>query len=282
MTKVRGARQPQIIAFGGCGVADEWADPRVFRYVLAATGASSPEVALITAASGNDHALTMKLHRMFRRLGASTQHLPVERTAGIADGVPQVQDFDLIHVEGGNTTYLMHQLRDSGFDRVLSEAWGRGVVLSGTSAGASCWFSRAISASPFSCFEAQVAVAPVRGLGLIDRSLCVHYDRSPIRRREYHEQVAGGLEAGFGLDHDAGLHFVGTELAAVITRRPGASASVVKWRDGEVMVRRLEAQSVGERTWGEWLGQAVNPMVRMLRRHMPHRVQAMARRSDGE
>ena len=47
---------------------------------------------------------------------------------------------DVIYVGGGNTANMLAIWRLHGVDVVLREAWSRGIVLAGVSAGANCWF----------------------------------------------------------------------------------------------------------------------------------------------
>ncbi len=53
---------------------------------------------------------------------------------------------DLIYVGGGSVISLMGTWRAHGIDVILREAWERGVVLCGLSAGSLCWFAEAVTA----------------------------------------------------------------------------------------------------------------------------------------
>jgi peptidase E len=126
--------------------------------------------------------------------------------------------------------------RAHGIDRALTDAWERGVVICGQSAGAMCWFEWGISRS-------HGAAGAVRGLGLLPGSLCVHYHADPGRRRAFLHGVGKTLPAGYGLDDQAGLLFEGTEEEEPVAGRDGAGV----WRvesDGEggTTERRLEAR----------------------------------------
>ena len=244
MNEKLGRTEPQIIAFGGCGVSDSDLDTRIFRYVLSATGVDKPRVALLTAASSDNARLVEKLHVVFQYLGAVTTHLLTSELKVISSLGRLSQKFDLIHVEGGNTAYLLQQLRRSGMDLALYQAWLDGVVLTGTSAGASCWFDHAMGATLFSFIESDDAIVVQPGLGFLPYSICVHYDDFQGRKEAYHTQISAGLQPGFGLDEDAGLHFYGTTLIRILARREGASASKIYNRGGVVNVSTL---------WGEQL-----------------------------
>jgi peptidase E len=113
----------------------------------------------------------------------------------------------------------------------------------GPSAGSLCWFEQALSAF-------HGAPRPVRGLGLLPYSNCVHYDAEPARREEYHRAVAEGMSAGFAVEDGVGLHFRGTRLARVVSSRPSGRAFRVERREGRVREVRLKADYLGEQAPG--------------------------------
>ena len=51
--------------------------------------------------------------------------------------------------------------------------------------------------------------AAAAGLGLLDGSLCVHYNNEPERRAAYLDAVGNGMPGGYGLDDYAGLLWEG-------------------------------------------------------------------------
>jgi peptidase E len=140
---------------------------------------------------------------------------------------------DVILVGGGNTANMLAIWRVHGFDRILREAWENGTVLCGTSAGMICWFEAGVTDS----FGPQLD-GMRDGLGLLDGSACPHYDGEERRRPVYTRLVREGFPPGHAADDGVGLHFAGTELAEVVTCRPGASAYRVE-PEGE---SRIEAR----------------------------------------
>lgn len=108
----------------------------------------------------------------------------------------------------------------------MRAAWERGIVLTGLSAGAMCWFEAGVTMS-------TGAAAPVAGLGLLPGSLSVHLDGEPERRPVYLEAVGDGcLPAGWAADDCAALVFRGTELVRCVASRRGARVVAVS-PDGE-------------------------------------------------
>ena len=142
-------------------------------------------------------------------------------------------EHDVILVGGGNTANMLAVWRVHGFDNVLREAWKRGVVLSGWSAGMICWFEAGVTDS----FGPRLA-GMRDGLGFLAGSACPHYDGEERRRPVYQRLVGEGFPAGIALDDAAGVHYVGTELHEVVSSVPGSGGYVVD-ADGE---RPLEAR----------------------------------------
>ena len=124
---------------------------------------------------------------------------------------------DVVYVSGGNTANALAIWRLHGIDVALREAWERGAVLGGVSAGANCWFECCVTDSFGSALD------PLDdGLGLLSGSFCPHYDGEERRRPVYRALVEGGFAAGYAADDGAAFHFVGTELREVVASHAGA------------------------------------------------------------
>ena len=110
--------------------------------------------------------------------------------------------------------------RVHGIDRALRQAWDRGAVLAGGSAGANCWFEACVTDS----FGPQLDPLP-DGLGFLSGSFCPHYDGEALRRPVYTRLVSEGrLPPGIACDDAAAAIFEGTELVEVVASRAGARA----------------------------------------------------------
>jgi peptidase E len=147
---------------------------------------------------------------------------------------------DVIYVGGGNTASMLAVWRAHGVDQVLREAWERGIVLCGMSAGANCWFECSTTDS----FGPTLAALD-DGLGFLRGSFCPHYDGEPQRRPAYELLISKGFPAGYAADDNAALHFSGTELVECVSSRAEASAYRVELVDGEVVQTALETRLLG-------------------------------------
>jgi dipeptidase E len=124
----------------------------------------------------------------------------------------------VIYVGGGNTANMLVIWRVHGIDVALRDAWERGAVLAGWSAGANCWFEDSVTDS----FGPRLR-ALGDGLGFLPGTFCPHYDGEPERRPTYTQLVREGeLAPGYAADDDTAFLFEGTELVEVVSQRKGA------------------------------------------------------------
>jgi dipeptidase E len=234
-------RLPQIVAFGGGGFSMDPGNPLLDDYVLSATGVERPRVCFVPTASGDADHYVVRFYRTFAAMGCEPSHLSLfrrDRTAATGDPCEHLLAQDLVYVGGGSVISLLGTWRAHGIDLALAEAWRRGVVLCGLSAGSLCWFAEAVTAF-------HGTPQRVEGLGLLPHSNCVHYDGELCRRQEYRRFVREGMRAGYGADDGAALHFVGTDLHRVVASRAGKRAWHVSLKGDRVVERKLPAVDLG-------------------------------------
>lgn len=206
-----------IVAMGGLPWEDEVRRRLLEDYVFGLTGRERPRVLFVPTAVADAPDLTLW---GYSALGdrARVSHVsffpwppPDLRKAALEQ--------DIIFVSGGNTANALAIWRTHGFDQILHEAWEAGVVLTGWSAGMLCWFEAAVTDS----FGPELQ-GMRDGLGFLPGSACPHYDGEAERRPVYTKLVAEGFPPGLAADDCVALRFDGTELAEVVTARPGAGA----------------------------------------------------------
>jgi peptidase E len=225
----------QILAIGGGGFLDSWSQP-MDDFVHALSGRERPRVCLIATASGDSDLGIVRFYRRWESRSEAT-HLPLFNRPGY-DLRQFLLGQEVIYVSGGNTANMLAIWRIHGVDAILREAWERGAVLAGWSAGSICWFESGVTDS----FGPEL-VALEDCLGFLAGSNCPHYDAEPQRRPVYRRLVAAGLAAGVAADDGVALHYRGRDLVDVVSVRPGARAYRVEvGAGGEVVETELEAR----------------------------------------
>jgi peptidase E len=206
-----------IVGLGGGGRTPEEARLLV-DYVLDLTGKERPRVCFVPTAVGDAAEAVVRFYEGQHRDRGDLSHatfFPWPRP----DLREHVLSCDAIVVSGGNTANMLAIWRVHGFDRLLREAWERGIVLTGASAGMICWFEACVTDSYGPQLEGLDD-----GLGFLAGSACPHYDGEERRRPRYRELVDGGFPAGVAADDGVALRYEGTELAEVVACRAGARA----------------------------------------------------------
>jgi len=223
----------RILAMGGGGFSTSVADAPLERYIAGLPGVDQPRICLLPTASGDPDEQIDRFHRAFGGLGWLS-HLSLFRL-GTNPVSPREHLLaqDIIYVGGGSLANLLAIWRVHGLDETLREAWGRGILLCGVSAGSMCWFEAGVTRSHGRSRTAE-------GLGLLPGSNSVHHSSDPERRACYHESVLDGLAAGYAVDDGVGLLFAGTELAEVVSARPAARAYSVEDVGGRLVEKPLE------------------------------------------
>jgi peptidase E len=220
-------------------------NPLLDDFILSLATRKPARICFLPTASADSAFYLVKFYRAF-----SGRAIPTDLTIFESASLPRrpahtselasfVAEQDIIYVGGGNTANLLSLWRVHGLDRILHQAWRRGAILCGVSAGMICWFRDGLTDS-----YGGLAVLG-DGLGFIDASACPHYDGEKERRPAYRKAIKEGLLHGYAADDGAALRFRGTQLSEVVASRPGASVYRVELVKGRVRETRLKARYLG-------------------------------------
>lgn len=202
----------RIIAVGG-GLGLDSDDCSQFnRWLLSQTRKRDPRVLYLPTASGDSPRRALQFQRIINDLGYRGDALSLFEQ-NESDLRAKILSYDLIYVGGGNTANMMaiwdvHELRP-----IIQEAYERGTVLCGKSAGSLCWFETGLTDS----FGPELK--PIRTtMGLLKGSYVPHYNTRDWARHElYADLVANGtLPEGIGAPDGVTLSYEDEQLVEVI------------------------------------------------------------------
>lgn len=111
----------------------------------------------------------------------------------------KLEKANFIYVGGGDTVFMLRHWRESGLLPLIRQAYDRGVLLCGLSAGAICWFEDMYSDSVVENEYAMYA-----GLGWIKGKISPHYDE---RMLDFDEIVLYNRYCAWGLENNSALEF---------------------------------------------------------------------------
>lgn len=210
----------------------------IITYGLHLTGKSTPRLCYIGTATGDAFSSVVTFYTACQNHSVTPGHLNLFPMPNVINVREHLLAQDMLWVGGGSVANLLAVWRVHGLDSILREAWDKGIVLAGVSAGSICWYQGGTTDS----FGVELQ-AVTNGLGLLPYSNGVHYDSEERRRPLFQKLIGEGtLSEGDATDDGVALHYVGETLHKVIADRPGKYAyHVAKTSDG-VVETRLDAE----------------------------------------
>ena len=211
-----------IIAIGGGGFGRNPKHNKIEKYILSQVNKEKPNIVFIPTASAEDKAYIVDFYSCFTRLNCSPSHINFFQRTPRLDSI--LNKADVIYVGGGNTKSMLAVWREWKLDKLLLKAYRRGVVMSGVSAGAICWFEQGITDSWASNLN------PMECLGFIDGMACPHYQEEKDRRPSVHEMLKKGIASpGYAIDGGAAVHFKNGEYYQSLQFYPESSVYQVSF-----------------------------------------------------
>jgi len=223
-----------VIAGGGFGTS-------FIRYMANLTGKDRPRMCYLPTASADSPYGSV---RWVQSCAPLNVHPFVQDSFIVSSRMSQsweevLLSMDAIVVSGGNTLNQQAIWKAQGIDLVLREAWDRGVILGGASAGSLCWFEEGTTDSR------PKELTKIECLGFLRGSHSPHYDGEADRRPTYHRLIESGvLKPGYACDNDAGIHFVDNEVRRVLRTRDDAKVYYVDLVGGNAVERELPAETI--------------------------------------
>ncbi len=226
LVEVQAAPTRKILIAGG-GFATAF-----IRYMASLTGKKRPRLCYLPTASADSPSGIISWFRSCAPLDVE----PFVQESFIASarqtrGWDEVLlSMDGIVVSGGNTLNQQAIWKAQGIDLILRQAWDRGIVLGGASAGSLCWFEEGTTDSR------PKELSTVQCLGFLRGSHSPHYDREADRRPLYHKLIgSGAMKPGYACDNDAGIYFEDNEVKRVVATRAEAGVYYVSVVGGTVV-----------------------------------------------
>jgi peptidase E len=220
----------QVLVIGSSGLDKTDGPPVLLQYFLGLTGKTKPRVCFLPHASGDAVGETARWNLAVKGLDCEP------RVQKIYIASPKAKNFDeellkadAIYVGGGNALNMLAMWQAHGIDKIMKQAYDRGIVLGGDGAGAICWFEQGLTDSR------PGKLTPLDGLGFLKGSLCPDCDADKVRQSLFTEWIKKGeIKEGIAADRGVALHFVDEKLSKVVS----AKAQAIRvTREGEKAVQ---------------------------------------------
>tara|TARA_B100001758_G_C18389366_1_gene601952 strand:+ start:1323 stop:2018 length:696 start_codon:yes stop_codon:yes gene_type:complete len=217
----------QIVAIGGGGFGRNPGEGIIENYILNQSNAKKPNICFIPTATGDNEAYKNNYYATFTKLNCNPVHLDFfKRTPDLEN---LINEQDVIFVGGGNTKSMLAVWKDWGLDLILHEAYKNGVVMSGVSAGAICWFEQGITDS----WAEDLVVMDC--LGFIGGACCPHYDEEPQRKPSLNKFLTKKvLNSCYAVDGGCALHIQDEKAFKSVVFSKNKNSFLVELKDNKV------------------------------------------------
>ena len=162
-----------IVAIGGGGFGRSLGELKIEKYITSLVKKDRPKICFIPTASGDNVLYKLNVYRAVSKLNCITSHIDFfSRTENLEQ---KVLSQDIIFVGGGNTKSMLAVWKEWNLDNILKVGYEKGIIMSGVSAGAICWFEKGITDS----FADKLEI--IDCLGIVKGIACPHYDEEKER-----------------------------------------------------------------------------------------------------
>ena len=229
----------QIVALGGGMFSMEPDNGLLDKYILNLVLKERPKICFLGTASNDGKEYREMFYKFFEKQLCEPSHLSFLHPPKNIEAF--IMDKDIIHVGGGNTKFIIETWKKFGVDKILKKAWEAGIVLTGMSAGAICWFEDGITnPSPGKLNRLECT-------GILKGSFCPHYDDRVELKKSFHKLILEEIiSEGYGVEDGAAIHFIDSEPIRVVTSRPGVTAYKVKKIRNKILEAPMKSIYLGK------------------------------------
>ncbi|MGE7781282.1 cyanophycinase [Peribacillus sp. NPDC097264] len=166
-------------------------------------------IGILPTASEIPDEVSKEYIRLFKELGVNrVEVLEVNSKRDAEDPAicEQLASFSAVFITGGNQSRLSELIRDSRLHKTLSKAWHDGMVVAGTSAGASIMGKQMIVAADMKLDDEKLKVEIGKGFGFLDDLLIDQHFSQRGRFDRLLSAIAENEEImGIGIDENTAI-----------------------------------------------------------------------------
>ena len=220
------------------------------REIVRLTGKKNPKLLFIPTASQDSESYYPVIKKYFsKKLRCRTSVIYLIKQKYSKKALERkVFSSDIIYVGGGNTLKMLKVWRQTRFDKILKKAYEKGIVLSGVSAGAVCWFRYAHSDSRKEK-NPEADYIKVNCLDFINSLCCPHYGAEKNRKKSLKQMMRKTEGVAIALENCSAFELIDNGYK-ILTSKKRANAYRVYWKNGKYYNERIkkikEPQSLAE------------------------------------
>ena len=207
--------EKKIIAIGGGGFTHQL-DLSLDQFVIDKLKRTNNKIGFLATASKDDEKKISLFYKRFENTEFELSHFNL--TSNINGFSEWLMSKDLVYIAGGNTVFMLEIWKKNKLEHIFKDAYEKGTILSGISAGAACWFDWILSDSVGPGFK------PLRGINLISGS-CTPHSSNIERINQFESDIKNNkLPQGIAIDDGVAVVFVDGKPSEVYSSRKNHTA----------------------------------------------------------
>ena len=144
---------------------------------------------------------------------------------------------DFLYVGGGDTLFMLEHWKKTGLLELVRDAYERGVIVCGLSAGAICWFETMYTDSAQQQTGEEYALYP--GLNWIKGTISPHYDHRVL---DFDQKILYNTQDAIGLEDNSAIEIVNGSIVRSLSA--GGMAYALHVENGAIRREVIEPQVV--------------------------------------
>ena len=207
--------EKKIIAIGGGGFTHQ-VDESLDQFILDQSKRYNNKIGFLATASKDDKEKINLFYKRFEKTDSELSHFNL--TSNVDGFTEWIFSKDIIYIGGGNTVFMLDIWKKYKLENIFKDAYKKGIILSGVSAGAVCWFEWILSDSVGPGFN------PIRGINLISGS-CTPHSSNIERINQFALNIKNNkLPKGIAIDDGVAVVFIDGKPTDVYSSRKNHKA----------------------------------------------------------
>lgn len=244
----------KIVAIGGgkngrlCsdGTYDPYETGPIDQEIIRLTGKEKPHFLFIghSVPLENQDSYFNTMRNIYEKMyGCECLDIKSNELMNLGEVQKKIDWADIIYEGGGNTLDMIKLWKETGFDKILRNAWEDGKVMCGVSAGANCWFKECSSDSLQIKYGSDQPLIAVDCLGFIEGFFVPHCD-APGRYESVKKLLKTRDLIGLSMSNCTALEIVDDKYRLITSDASnyGFEAYGIKtyWKNGEYFEEHIE------------------------------------------
>ena len=225
----------KIIAVGGGEIGRPGTDRETLpidKEIVKLSGKAHPHLLFIGTASDDSQGYFNVIEKYFgKRLGCRVEALRLLKEHLSRKKLERkIFGADIIYVGGGNTLKMLLRWRRLGVDSLLRQAYKKGIVLSGVSAGSICWF-RGGNSDSRKFRNPKADYIKISALGIIPALHSPHYDKEPQRAPSLKRMMKKTPGVAIALENCTALEVIDNQYRLLASKK-NVHGYKIYWKQG--------------------------------------------------